>query len=58
MKEWTASVIGIMFALALIIFTGMEILPIEVFCSVSAGAIVWFFKEKEAETMYRRLQGK
>ena len=53
MKEWPASIIGIMFAVALIVFTAMRIIPVEVFCSVATGAIVWFFKEKEIQ----RLQG-
>lgn len=58
MKEWTTSVIGIMFSIALIVFTGMGLIPIAVFCSVATGAIVWFFKDKQTQDMLKRLKEK
>jgi hypothetical protein len=55
MKEKTACIIGLMFSIAIIVFTGMKIIPVEVFCSLAAGAIVWFFKEKEKESEIKRI---
>jgi hypothetical protein len=51
MKEKTASILGIMFGAAIIAFTILKIVPVEVFCSVATGAIVWFFKEREVQRL-------
>ena len=58
MKEWTRSLIGVMFSIALIVFTGMGLIPVAVFCSVATGAIVWFFKDKEIAMLLKNLKEK
>lgn len=57
MKEKTACAIGIIFSLAIVVFTFLKIIPVEVFCSVAGGAVVWFFKEREKASEIKRLQG-
>jgi uncharacterized membrane protein len=46
-KELATTIIGIMLALALVIFTGLGKVPIEVFCSLVGLALGYFFKTKE-----------
>jgi hypothetical protein len=51
MKDLAASIIGIIFSIAFIVFFAMDKIPVEVFCSVATGAVVWFFKEKEIQRL-------
>jgi len=51
MKEIVAAIIGVLFAIALIVFTAMKMVPIEVFCSVAGIAIGYFFKANEERTI-------
>jgi len=56
MKELGALIIGIMFSLAFIVLTIMGRIPIEVFCTVAGGAIVWFFKDNAVALLRRILR--
>jgi len=56
MKEWATTVIGILFAGAVIVFFGMGKIPTEVFCSLATGAIVWFFKDREQQKLLKTLK--
>lgn len=47
MKEIATCIIGVLFAIALIVFTAMRIVPIEVFCSIAGIAVGYFFKANE-----------
>lgn len=47
MKEWAASIIGVAFALALIVFFGLGKIPVEVFAPIATAAILWFFRDTE-----------
>lgn len=49
MKELGATIIGIIFSIAFVVFFAMGKIPLEVFCSVATGAIVWFFKERDIQ---------
>jgi uncharacterized membrane protein len=51
MKEIVAAIIGVLFAIALIVFTAMKMVPIEVFCSVAGIAIGYFFKANEGKVV-------
>jgi len=55
-KDWTASIIGIMFTAAFITFTGMELIPPEAFAAVATGAIVYWFKDRELQEAIRRMR--
>jgi len=55
MKEWIAGIIAIMFAAAIIVFFAMGKVPAELFCSLATGAIIWWFKDKQYETIIKRL---
>lgn len=54
MKEKAACILGIMFGGAVIAFTVLKIVPVEVFCSVAGVAVGWFFKA--AEEALRRMK--
>jgi uncharacterized membrane protein len=47
MKEIATVIIGVLLTIALITFTAMKMVPIEVFCSVAGIAIGYFFKANE-----------
>jgi uncharacterized membrane protein len=47
MKELATTIIGIMLAIALVVFTGLGKVPAEVFCSLVGLALGYFFKTKE-----------
>jgi hypothetical protein len=44
MKELAAIIIGGVFAIAVIVFTAMKIIPVEVFCSLAGVSVPWFYK--------------
>jgi Kef-type K+ transport system membrane component KefB len=56
MKDLAASVIGILFAIAIVAFFGLGMLPTEWFCSLATGAIVWFFKDRETAKLLKELK--
>ena len=47
MKEWATTIIGVAFALAVIVYFGMGKIPLEVFGPIATAAILWFFRERE-----------
>jgi hypothetical protein len=54
-KEKIAAILGIMFGAAIIGFTVLKIVPVEVFCSIAGIAVGWFFKTAE-ELLRRRIK--
>jgi len=54
MKEKTACIIGVMFAVAIIAFTALKMLPIEVFAAVAGAAMAWLYKTIEEIRAGRR----
>jgi len=44
MKEKTACIIGIIFAIAIIYFTYTELVPVEVFTALAGASVAWFYK--------------
>lgn len=54
MKEKTACIIGIMFAAAIIAFTALKMVPIEVFTALAGAAIAWFYRTIEDIRARRR----
>jgi uncharacterized membrane protein len=57
MKEIAAAIIGVLFTIALITFTAMKMVPIEVFYSIALLAIGYFFKANE-QTITTRIKAK
>ena len=41
--------VTVLFAVALVWFTAIKILPVEVFVPIASVAIVWWYKDREAE---------
>lgn len=57
MKEWATSIIGILFALAVVVGFFMGKIPLEVFGPIATAAILWFFREKQIANMLKKLKG-
>lgn len=49
--------VAIIFAVGLIVLTGMKIMPTEVLASFIGVAVTWVYKEKEKEREISRLMG-
>ena len=47
MKEKTACIIGIMFTVAVIVFTALKMMPVEVFSALAGAAVAWFYRTIE-----------
>lgn len=58
MKEKVALSIAGMFAIALVVFFAIGKIPLEVFCPIITGALVWIFKDVEQARMIRELKEK
>lgn len=56
MKEWATSIIGVAFALAVIVYFGMGKIPLEVFGPIAMAAILWFFREKETAKELKKIR--
>jgi hypothetical protein len=56
MKEKTACIIGIMFSGALIAFTAMKMVPVEVFTALAGAAVAWFYRTIEDIRARRRMK--
>lgn len=47
MKEKTACIIGIMSWVAIIVFTALKMIPIEVFTGLAGVSVAWFYRTVE-----------
>lgn len=58
MKEWAASIIGVAFAVAVIVFFGTGKIPLEVFGPIATAAILWFFRDivNMAITLFNKVE--
>jgi hypothetical protein len=56
MKEWATSIIGVAFALALIVYFGMGKIPLDVFGPITTAAILWFFREQQIAKMIKKIK--
>lgn len=56
MKEWATSIIGILFALALVIGFFMGKVPLEVLGPIATAAILWFFRERGFAKEIKRIK--
>ena len=54
MKEKTACIIGIIFAVAIIVFTALKMIPVEVFVALAGAAVAWFYRTIEDIRARRR----
>ncbi len=48
--------VTVLFAVSLVYFVAVKILPIEVFVPIASIAIVWWYKDHEAEKMRKALE--
>jgi len=55
MKEKVQLGIGVMFAVAMVVFFAIGKIPLNVFLPVVTGALVWLFKDIEQARMLKRL---
>ena len=53
-KELTRPILSWMFGIAFIIFTGMKIIPVEVFIAAASIIITYWFSERSKEKEYER----
>jgi len=58
MKEKAACIIGIMFTAAIIAFTYLKIVPVEVFIALAGASVAWFYRTIEDIRARRRAQKK
>jgi hypothetical protein len=56
MKEWATSIIGVAFAIAVIVYFGMGKIPLEVFGPIATAAILWFFREQQTAKMIKKIK--
>jgi hypothetical protein len=56
MKEKVQLGIAGMFAVALIVFFALKMIPLEVFGPIITGALVWIFKDVEQRRMVKILK--
>lgn len=56
MKEKVGLGIASMFAVALIVFFAIDMIPLDVFAPIVTGALVWIFKDIERERMLKKLK--
>ena len=57
MKETIAAIIAVIFTVSLCLFTGIGMVPVEVFCSLATGAIVFWFKNDETTKLKKQIDG-
>ena len=50
--------VTVLFAVSLVYFVAVKILPIEVFVPIASVAIVWWYKDREAAKMRKELEEK
>lgn len=48
-KELVRPIVTVLFAVASVYFTAVKIMPIEAFLILATAAIVWWYKDREAE---------
>jgi uncharacterized paraquat-inducible protein A len=53
MKEKVGLAIAGMFAIALVVFFALHMIPLEVFGPIVTGALVWIFKDVEQRRMLK-----
>lgn len=51
MKEKVGLAIAGMFAIAIVVFFALRMIPLEVFAPIVTGALVWIFKDIEQRRM-------
>ena len=56
MKEWATSIIGVAFAIAVIVYFGIGKIPLEVFGPIATAAILWFFREQQVAKVLRKIK--
>jgi uncharacterized paraquat-inducible protein A len=56
MKEKVGLGIAGMFAIALVVFFALGMIPLEVFAPIVTGALVWIYKDIEQERNLKRLK--
>lgn len=49
--------VTVLFAVSLVYFVAIKILPIEVFVPIASIAIVWWYKDREAAKLRKQLAG-
>ena len=49
-------IVTILFAVSIIYFTGIKIVPVEAFVVIATGAIIWWYKDHEAEKVRKELE--
>jgi len=57
MKEWGTTIIGVAFAIAVIIGFLIGKVPLEVFGPIATAAILWFFREQQIAKELKRIVG-
>ncbi len=55
MKEWATSIIGVAFAIAVIVFFGTGKIPLDVFGPIAMAAILWFFRERQVMDLLAKI---
>ena len=56
MKEKVGLGIAGMFAVALVVFFALRMIPLEVFAPIITGALVWIFKDIEQRRLLKMLK--
>jgi hypothetical protein len=56
MKEWATSIIGVAFAIGVIVYFGMGKIPLEVFGPIATAAILWFFREQQIAKVIKKIK--
>jgi hypothetical protein len=56
MKEKVGLGIASMFAVALVVFFALKMIPLEVFAPIITGSLVWIFKDIEQQRMLKLLK--
>jgi len=56
MKEWGTTIIGVAFALAIIIGFLIGKVPLEVFGPIATAAVLWFFREQQIAKTIKQMK--
>ncbi len=55
-KELVRPFVTVLFAVAFVYFTAIKIVPIEAWIALASVAIVWWYKDREAEKVRKALE--
>jgi hypothetical protein len=56
MKEWATSIIGVAFALAVIVYFGIGKIPLDVFGPIATACVLWFFREQQTAKTIKQIK--